>query len=98
MWPVWIMGFCIGTACVGLWGIARGILIGFMAAIIAGIGWALFGAFGPSSAGQETYLREPLFVVLASITWSAMFGIGVLFGTPIGFMLRKRIGTVQNSN
>jgi hypothetical protein len=95
MWPAWIAGFCVGTACVGLWGIPRGILIGFMAAIIAGMGLALFEAFATPTAGQETYQRYPLFIILAGMMWSVNLGLGVLFGIPAGFALRKVISSIR---
>ena len=88
MGPVMVAGLRIGTACVGLWGVSRSILIGFMASIVAAVGFSIH---------DTDFQSPPLFPRLATLVWIFFLG-AALVGIPLGLALRQVIRTVRKSN
>jgi len=96
-WLPLLAGFFAGSACTFIWR-GRGIVASFISGVAAGEAIAFFEAFvivpRMRPPPLETYLQYPSFVMMVGLFWAALWGIGVVFGIPIGLKLRARKSSV----
>lgn len=93
-----LIGFVVAVTCVSLWG-DRGIAASLLLGVTAGMAFAFFEAYWITDPRPPvTHLQYLGYAVVAGVIWSAAWWLGSFVGYPVGFALRKRIRTVQNSN